>query len=136
MAQTSTNPPKARSGCLWAFLVLMMIVVGGVTVIGGGMAWLFNGLARSEGAVQALKRASDAPAVTAKLGSPIVRGTFASGSYSVNSDGTGRIDLSLPVSGPKGSGTLLVVGSRTANQWSYSRLIIVPDDGSAEIPVQ
>jgi flagellar basal body-associated protein FliL len=136
MTQTYTAPPQKRSGCMWAFLVLMIVMIGGVGVVGGGVAYLFNGLAKSEGAAQALKRASDAPAVTAKLGSPVTRGTFATGSYAVNSNGTGTIDLSLPVSGPKGSGTLLIVGTRTANQWSYSRLVVVPADGSAEIPVK
>jgi hypothetical protein len=136
MTQTYSAPPKQRSGCMWAFMILMMILVGGVAVVGGGVAWLFNGLAKSEGAAQALKRAADAPAVTAKLGTPVIRGSFATGSYAVNTNGTWSIDLSLPVSGPKGSGNLLIVGTRTNNQWSYSRLVVVPADGSAEIPVK
>jgi Cytochrome oxidase complex assembly protein 1 len=136
MSQTYSAPTKARSGCMWAFMIMMMVLVGGAAVVGGGTAWLFNGLAKSEGAMQALKRVADAPAVIAKLGTPVTRGMFANGSYAINTNGTGSVDLALPVSGPNGSGKLLIVGTRSNHQWSYSRLVVVPADGSAEISVK
>ncbi len=135
MTATNSPPPRSRSGCLWAFTVLVLIIVGGGAVIAGGMAWLFNSLTKSEAALQALKRANDTPAVSAKLGTPIVRGTFATGSYAINSNGSGEADLDVPVSGPKGSGRLLIVGKRTDHRWSYSRIALVPADGTPEIPV-
>lgn len=136
MSQTTIAQPKPRSGCLWAFLVLVMFMVGSGVLIGGGVYWAFNGLAKSEAATQALRRASETPAVIDKLGAPLVRGTFATGDYSVNSNGTGRASLNLPISGPKGSGTLVIVGTRADQQWTFSRLVVVPADESGEILVK
>ena len=55
------------------------------------------------------------------LGEPIESGFWISGS--INVDGpSGDVDVSIPISGPKGSGTLYVVGNRSAGRWQYSRM--------------
>ncbi len=58
--------------------------------------------------------------VTAVLGTPIDAG-FPSG----NIDRTGRsghADLSIPISGPDGKGTIHLVAEKSDGQWSFSTL--------------
>jgi hypothetical protein len=58
------------------------------------------------------------------LGSPIKEGLLVMGNINVNGS-SGHADLAIPVSGPKGSGTIYVVASKSAaGQWTISRLVV------------
>jgi len=70
---------------------------------------------------QALDHAKANPAVIEALGKPIEPGFFASGSVNV-SGASGHAELSIPLSGPKGSGTVYAEATKTAGQWRYTRL--------------
>lgn len=60
--------------------------------------------------------------VQAALGTPVKPGWFFTGNMS--SSGTrGHADLSIPISGPQGSGTLYVVADKSAGQWKFSTLV-------------
>ncbi len=54
------------------------------------------------------------------LGEPIKPGFFISGNISTN-NGVGEADFTIPVSGPKGKGTIRVVASRSSSSapWTY-----------------
>jgi hypothetical protein len=68
--------------------------------------------------------------VAQQLGSPIDEGWLLSGSVNV-SDASGDADLSVPISGPKGKGTVYVTAQKSAGRWNYS-LMQVAIDGSDE----
>jgi hypothetical protein len=75
------------------------------------------------------------PAATEALGSPVEPGFM--GEVSINYDnGNQSINLSFPVSGPKGKGTLRVVGSKPAGapKWEYSTWQL-DIDGGESIPL-
>jgi hypothetical protein len=71
----------------------------------------------------ALSRAKESPAVQAALGVPITDGFLINGSVKV-ADGSGSADLSIPLSGPNGSGTLHAVATRSAGKWTFSTLTV------------
>jgi len=108
----------------WAVPVGCLLLVA---VCGGGLL-LFVSLIY--GAVTGSIKSSDAyvegrtranPEVTALLGEPIESGFWISGSIQV-SGSSGNVDVSIPISGPKGSGTLYIVGTRAAGRWQYSTM--------------
>ena len=69
----------------------------------------------------ALDRAKANPEVVAALGTPIKDGLFVSGN--THADGaSGEANLSIPISGPKGKGTVYVVAEKKAGRWNYSTM--------------
>ena len=79
---------------------------------------------------EAVARAQESPAVQAALGTPIQVGVLVQGNLKVEND-TGEADLTIPLSGPKGSGTLHVVGTKTAGKWTYTTMDVdVPGSGA------
>ena len=103
-----------------------------VLLCGGLFALIFTsvfGLIKSSDAyIEALARAKASPEVQAALGTPIEPGFFVSGSIKINNN-TGNADLSIPVSGPKGSATIRAVATRAGGPWQYSVLEVLPDGG-------
>ncbi len=71
----------------------------------------------------ALARAKAHPAVIEALGSPITEGFLVSGNTNVNG-ASGEANLSIPISGPKGKGTIYVAASKSLGRWNYSGLIM------------
>lgn len=76
----------------------------------------------------ALHRARMDPRVRHALGSHIRDGMFVSGKTNVNG-GSGDADLSIPISGSKGKGTIYVVASKSAGQWQYSTMVVKTESG-------
>lgn len=75
---------------------------------------------------EALERAQADPLVRSRLGSPLQGGLFLSGQVSTNG-GEGSANLAIPISGPKGSGTLVVQARKSRGEWTYSTLEVQPD---------
>jgi len=71
----------------------------------------------------ALARAKVHPAVIEALGSPITEGFLVSGNTKVNG-AAGEANLSLPITGPKGKGTIYVAARKSLGQWNYSGLVV------------
>ena len=82
---------------------------------------LFGGLRSSEVYQTALKEAQSNPDVVRVLGEPVEPGWWVSGSIEVSGP-TGQADLTIPISGPKDSGTLYVIAQKTAGQWQFVTL--------------
>jgi hypothetical protein len=101
-------------------------IVLAIAVFGAGILGLVSGISKviksSEPYRTALARAKANENVVAALGTPIEEG-FPQGSVNTNND-TGDADLSVPISGPKGKGTLYVVGKRSGGAWSYSKMSV------------
>src|SRR5947207_4534450 len=75
-----------------------------------------------------LARAKSDQRVVAALGTPISEGMFTSGKTSVNGP-SGEADIAIPISGPKGKGTIYAVGTKSAGKWEFSKLAVQVDGG-------
>jgi hypothetical protein len=106
-------------GCLGMFFAFVAFV--GVIVL-----IVFGSIKSSEPVEHAYRVAKTDPRVHAVLGRPVEEGFFVSGNVTSNG-ATGSADLSLPVSGPKGSGTLYVVARKHAGRWEYRELQLQVD---------
>jgi len=101
--------------------------VGGLTLVGGGLALivsLFLGLMKKAEPYQtALAQATASADVQDALGTPIKVGFFLTGKIELNS-ADGVAALSIPISGPRGDGTINVRATKTSGHWKYSRVVV------------
>ncbi len=74
----------------------------------------------------AMSTASSNTTVIAELGTPIEAGWFVSGN--VNTSGsTGRANLSIPISGPRGKGTITAEATKAGGTSTFSTLNVAFD---------
>jgi hypothetical protein len=103
-------------GCL-SVTFLFLAFVGSILVI------VFGAMKSSDVYREALARAKADPAVIEALGSPIKDGFLISGNTNVNG-ASGESNLAIPISGPKGKGTIYVSANKSLGQWNYSGLVV------------
>jgi hypothetical protein len=103
-------------GCLTTAL-LFIIFVGSILVI------VFSAMKSTDVYKDALGRAKANPAVIEALGTPIKDGFLVSGNTNVNG-ASGESNLAIPISGPKGKGTIYVSANKSLGQWNYSGLVV------------
>jgi hypothetical protein len=72
----------------------------------------------------ALAHAKAHPSVIDALGSPITEGFLVSGNTNVNGASGAAANLSVPVAGPKGKGTLYVAATKSLGRWNCSGLVL------------
>ena len=107
-------PLKIGLGC---FAVLVM---GGLFI--AGLLVITTAAMRSSDAYQlALAAAQRDPAITAELGAPIHAGWLTTGQINV-SGSSGEANLEIPISGPRGSGTIAARANKSAGKWRFSSL--------------
>lgn len=112
-AAQKKSPVLKYIGCGCLGIIVLGAIGGALMVMGIGKALKNNDPYKdSIAAVQAN------PAAIEALGEPIKPGFMPSGNISVVNDG-GEVDFSIPVSGPKGSGTIAVIGTKAGGVWSY-----------------
>ncbi|HEY4255904.1 MAG TPA: cytochrome c oxidase assembly factor Coa1 family protein [Candidatus Udaeobacter sp.] len=102
-------------GC-FSFAVLFVVFVGSVVLI------VFSAVKSTDVYKDALARAKVHPAVIEALGSPISEGFFVSGNTNVNG-ASGEANLSIPIGGPKGKGTIYAAAKKSLGRWNYSGLV-------------
>lgn len=112
------------TGCCLTPLVLGGAFVAFLVVV------IFGAMKQSDVYKMAVARAKADSRVIAALGTPIEEGWYLSGNTSVNG-GSGDADLSIPISGPKGKGTIYAVAKKSGGEWTYSKLA-VKIDGTGE----
>lgn len=88
----------------------------------------FSVIKSSDAYQTALKRAKQDERVTAALGSPIKDGFVPSGKTKIDG-ASGEADIAIPISGPKGKGTLYAVGTKSAGKWDFSKLTVQVENG-------
>ena len=103
-------------GCL-SFLVLFVAFVGSIALI------VFGAMKSTDVYKDALGRAKGNSAVIDALGSPITEGFLVSGNTNVNG-ASGEANLSIPISGPNGKGTIYVAANKSLGRWNYSGLVV------------
>ena len=107
------------SGCLTIIVLLLAFVAGVLSIVEVSL--------KSSGAyTQALALAQANSQVSDKIGRPLKPGWFVSGSININGD-SGDADISIPISGPKGKGTIYAVAKKIAGIWRYETLEIEVD---------
>ena len=84
---------------------------------------VFSSIKSTDPYKDAFAKAKMHPAVIEALGSPIKEGFFVSGRTNVNGV-AGEANLAIPISGPKGKGTVYVKAAKSLGRWSYSDLVV------------
>jgi hypothetical protein len=98
-------------------LILFVAFVGSVALI------VFSAVKSTDVYKDTLARAQVHPSVIEALGSPIREGFLVSGNTNVNG-ASGEANLSIPITGPKGKGTVYVAAKKSLGRWNYSGLIV------------
>jgi hypothetical protein len=93
---------------------------------------VFGAMKSSDVYKAALATAKADPRVTSALGSPIEAGFFVSGQTNA-SGSSGDADMTVPISGPDGKGTIYFVASKFADKWTFSRLVVKVEKTGEEI---
>ena len=137
-SQGSYNPPpgatppprqKSGSGCLKALAIgcSVIILLGAAATI-ALFVFVFSVIKRTDVYREAYHRASTNPRVIAALGAPIEKGWWVFGSVHIEND-SGNADFNFPISGPKAKARVHVAASFNGNSWTYSELVVKPDNG-------
>ena len=103
-------------GC-FSMLALFFAFVVSIALIA------FSAMKSTDVYKDALARAQGNLSVIEALGSPIKEGFLVSGNTNVNG-AAGEANLSIPISGPKGKGTIYVSANKSLGRWNYSGLIV------------
>jgi hypothetical protein len=112
-------------GCLTLLALFAAFIL--VVVVGA-----FAAIKSSDVVKDGLRRAQENPDVILALGEPVEDRWWVSGS--INTTGSsGEADISVPLKGPKGKGTLYIVANKEAGEWIYQRLEVEVDGGSERI---
>lgn len=69
-----------------------------------------------------MARACNSSCVIEAVGQPVRAGWFNTGTITLNSDGRGRAELRIPITGPKGRGILRVDAMRVSGKWRFRTL--------------
>ena len=113
------------TGCLG----ILVLFVGFICLIA---FVVFGAMKSSDVYKTALATAKADLRVTGALGSPIEAGYFITGSTHA-SGSSGDADLTVPISGPNGKGTIYFVASKFAGKWTFSKLVVVVGKTGEEI---
>lgn len=140
---TEGSPPqqvsqqKSSGGKIAAFigcgcLGIILVGAGFVAVLVFGVGKMLKG---NDAYRESVALVQSNPQAIAALGEPIKPGFMVSGSFNFT-NGEGTVDLTIPVSGPKGSGSLRVVGEKKASgPWTYSTRELQVEGQSEAIPL-
>src|SRR5438874_11044008 len=103
-------------GC-FSMLVLLVAFVVSIALI------VLSAMKSTDVYKTALARAQAHPSVIEALGAPIKGGFLVSGNTNVNG-ASGEANLSIPISGPNGKGTIYVAANKSLGRWNYSGLVV------------
>ena len=128
----SFQQPQApqQKGCVgrnWKWMVpvgCLGLILGVVALVGGIFVVAMSAMKSSDVYQGALRAAQAHPAAIQRLGEPIKDGWLVSGNVNYT-NGSGNANFDIPVSGPKGSGTLRVGAVNPGGAWMYERLDLV-----------
>ncbi|ABF43770.1 conserved hypothetical protein [Candidatus Koribacter versatilis Ellin345] len=126
-------PPRQKSWierhwiALVISIVLFFVLAVVVFVVG-----IFVLVSNTEPEKLAFAKAANSPAVVERLGQPIKKGMFSSGS--INTTGpSGHAELKVPISGPKGEGYIYLTANKSADRWTFTQLEVAIDGDEKRI---
>jgi len=126
---TAAPPRKGWWGRNWKWFVpsgcltILLLAVGFACLIA---TIVFGAIKSSDAYKMALTKAKADPRVMSALGFPITDGFYVLGKTNVNGT-SGQADLTVPISGPNGKGTIYFVASKFAGKWTFSKLMVEID---------
>jgi hypothetical protein len=115
----------APTGCLLLF-VLVSAFIGAI------FFFVFSMMKSNDAYQHALESARHDPQVVAALGEPIKDGWLVTGHFE-ESGGAGQAQFSIPLSGPKGAGTLYVEARKSTGAWNYAAMVLQVDGSATRI---
>ncbi|MCC9658871.1 cytochrome c oxidase assembly factor 1 family protein [Rhodopirellula halodulae] len=122
---------KSNTGCLLLGLgggcLVVVLICGGL--IGAGIFGVFAMIKSSEPYTESLAKAQTNVELQSAIGDPIEPSVLVQGNINLNND-DGKADLNYSVSGPDGSATVHVVGTKTDGNWDYTRMDATTADGT------
>ncbi len=130
------HPVKANwRGRNWKWFVpvlclLAAVVIGALVAV--TMSAAIRSLKSSELYQKAVETARLNVTLTEALGQPLKEGFFAAGSFNYAST-SGRAEITIPVSGPQGSGTITLKAQRITGPWLISSLVAEIDATKRQI---
>ncbi|MCK5400630.1 MAG: hypothetical protein KAJ28_03265 [Flavobacteriaceae bacterium] len=104
-------------GCL---TIILLLVFGAGAIFFGVTSVLKN----STPYEYAIEQASTNIIVIEFLGEPIETYGIMQGKISLNDD-SGKVDIKIPIKGPKGEGSVTVKGEKIENEWIYEELYVL-----------
>ncbi len=112
-------------GCLTMIIIVVMIV-------GGAIFGISKAFTSSSPYQEGLAKATTDTYVIEELGDPVESNGIMQGSIQLqNSVGTAAI--SIPIKGPKGTGTVYVNGSKQEGKWNYSEVYVIIDATNEQV---
>lgn len=129
-AYQTVRPVKKRSTTKIVVTVLAVLALLFTLFIGGIFYFVFSELKHSEATTIAVRTAEGDAGVQTALGTPLVVGTLVSGSSDTN-NGTGSAHLTIPVTGPRGAGTIYADEVLVSGAWRVMMLQVQPKNASA-----
>jgi hypothetical protein len=102
------------------FCLLVTLVIGALVAV--VMSFALRSLKSGELYQQAVATARLNTELSEALGRPLKEGVFASGTFKYTNT-SGRAEITIPVSGPRGSGTITLKARRTTEPWLITSLV-------------
>jgi hypothetical protein len=127
--------PKSRKK-MWIIIILsvllflFLLIAGCCTLIYVGVK---KAMKSSDVYVMSVQRAQASPCAISKLGQPIAPQGMPQGSVNEN-NGSGSADLTIPVNGPNGTGSLHAVASRDNSVWTLTSLTLNTGGATIDLP--
>jgi len=103
-------------GCL-TLIVLFFLGIGSIFF---GVSKMFTS---SEPYQYAMEKTISNPAIIEVLGEPIEEDGMMNGSINLSGD-DGNADFKIPISGPKGTGRIIVKATKDYGKWEYEKLYV------------
>ncbi len=116
---------KIPLGCLTVLFLIGMFVVLVMTIVTASVR-------SSDVYKEAMARAAADENVRAQIGNPIKADWLIAGELKVSND-SGSANLSIPISGPRGRGTIRAVASKSGGVWRFSCLQVVVEGRASRI---
>ena len=116
---------KIPLGCLTVLFLIGMFVVLVMTIVTASVH-------SSDVYKEAMARAAADENVRAQIGNPIKADWLIAGELKVSKH-TGSADLSIPISGSRGRGTIRAVASKSGGVWRFSSLQVIVTGHSSTI---
>jgi hypothetical protein len=125
-ASSATEPARSKTASGRNLPLKIGLGCFGLLVMGGlfiaSLLVITTAAMRSSDAYQlALAAAQRDPSTTAVLGAPVRAGWLTTGQINVTGS-SGEANLEIPISGPRGSGTIAVRANKSAGKWRFTTL--------------
>jgi hypothetical protein len=120
-APQPVQQPKSRKK-MWVIVILSVLLLIFLLIVGCCTALYFgvtHALKSTQVYVLSIQRAQASPCATSKLGTPLTANGVPQGSANENND-SGSADLTIPIKGPQGTGSVHVIASRENKIWTLT----------------